>query len=138
KECRGPRRGRVGSERPCQQPCPGRPVVWRQGQASRGLDDVQTSPPLRRKLVASDPTDAKYQSVPSSGMMLAASILLRLGRPAERRTRLEEAIGMPSGAVKGTADYRTQSGSKLVCRSNLQMLATIRFELPNLSFSDVS
>ena len=51
------------------------------------------------RLVAADAPNPKYQSFLASDLILAASILLRLGRTAEARALLEEAIPIQSGAV---------------------------------------
>ncbi len=79
--------------------------VATRGDFQEALNAVQTSLPIRRRLVAADPTNPKYQSFLASDLILEASILLRLGRTAEARVSIEEAIPIQTGAVRRTPGY---------------------------------
>ena len=66
---------------------------------------MQIALPIRRRLVAAEPTNPKYQSFLSSDLILAASILIRLGRTADARALVDEAIPIQTGAVRRMPGY---------------------------------
>jgi eukaryotic-like serine/threonine-protein kinase len=75
------------------------------GRLHEALDAVQMALPIRRRLVAADATNPKYQSFLASDLILAASISHRLGRTAEAWASIEEAIPIQTGAVKRMPGY---------------------------------